>query len=32
MLSPHVYPAIDRRGEIDIDCLSIHHPSRRLDL
>ena len=32
MLSPHVCPAIGRRGEIDNDCLYIHHPSRRLDL
>jgi hypothetical protein len=32
MLSPHVHPAIDRRDEIDNDCLYIHHPSRRLDL
>jgi hypothetical protein len=32
MLSPHVYPAVGQRGEIDNDCLYIHHPSRRLDL
>ena len=32
MLSPHAYPAIGQRGEIDNDCLYIHHPSRRLDL
>jgi hypothetical protein len=32
MLSPHVYPAIGQRGEIDSECLYIHHPSRRLDL
>jgi hypothetical protein len=31
MLSPHVYPAVGQRGEIDNDCLYIHHPSRRLD-
>ena len=32
MLSPHVYPAIGQRGEIDNDSLYILHPSRRLDL
>jgi len=32
MLSPRVYPAIGQRGEIDNDCLYIHHPWRRLDL
>ncbi len=32
MLSPQVYPAVGQRGEIDNDCLYIHHPSRRLDL
>ena len=32
MLSPHVYPTIGQRGEIDNNCLYIHHPSRRLDL
>ena len=32
MLSPHVHPAIGQRGEIDNDCLYIHHPPRRLDL
>jgi hypothetical protein len=32
MLSPHVHPAIGRHGEIDNDCLYIHHPSIRLDL
>ena len=32
MLSPHVYPAVGQRGEIDNDCLYIHHHSRRLDL
>jgi len=32
MLSPHVYPAIVQRGEIDNYYLYVHHPSRRLDL
>ena len=32
MFSPRVYPAIGQRGEIDNDCLYIHHPLRRLDL
>jgi hypothetical protein len=32
MLSLHIYPAVGQRGEIDIDCLYTHHPSRRLDL
>ncbi len=29
--SPHVHPAVGRRGELDNDCLYLHHPSRRLD-
>jgi len=32
MLSPHVYPTAGQRGELDNDCLYIHHPSRRIDL
>jgi hypothetical protein len=32
MLSPHVYPAIGQRGEIDNDCIYVLYPSRRLDL
>ena len=32
MLSPHVYPAIGQRGEIDNDCRYIYNPSRRLDI
>ncbi len=32
MHSPHVQPAVGRRGELDNDCLYLHHPSRRLDL
>jgi hypothetical protein len=32
MLSPHVYPTVGQRGELDNDYLYIHHPSRRLDL
>ena len=29
--SPHVNPAVGRRGELNNDCLYLHHPSRRLD-
>ena len=29
ILSPHVYPTVGQRGEIDNVCLYIHHPSRR---
>ena len=32
MFFPHVYPVVGERGEIDNDCIYIHHPSRRLDL
>jgi len=32
MRSPHVYPTVGQRGEMDNDCLYIHHPSRRLEL
>jgi len=32
MHSPHVHPAVERSGELDNDCLYLHHPSRRLDL
>jgi len=32
MLSPHIYPTVGQRGELDSDCLYIHRPSRRLDL
>jgi hypothetical protein len=32
MLSQYVYPDVGQRGEIDNDCLYIHHPSRLLDL
>ncbi len=32
MHSPHVYPAAGSRGELDNDCIYLHHPSRRLDL
>ena len=32
MYSPHVYPAAGSRGELDNDCIYLHHPSRRLDL
>jgi hypothetical protein len=32
MLSPHVYPFVGQQGEIDNDCLYIHHLSRPLDL
>jgi hypothetical protein len=32
MLSPHVYPTVGKRAELDNDCLYIHHPSQRLDL
>jgi hypothetical protein len=31
IISPHVYPAVGQRREIDNDCLYIHYPSRRLD-
>jgi len=31
MHSPHVHPAVGRRGELDNDHLYMHHPSRRLD-
>ena len=30
--SPHVLPSVGKRGELDNDCLYIHHPSRRLYL
>ena len=32
MHSPHVYPSAGNRGELDNDCIYLHHPSRRLDL
>jgi len=32
MHSPQVHPAVGRRGELDNECLYLHHPSRRLDL
>jgi hypothetical protein len=32
MHSPHVQLAVGRRGELDNDCMYIHHPTRRLDL
>jgi hypothetical protein len=32
MYSPHVHPIVGRIGELDKDCLYLHHPSRRLDL
>ena len=32
MHSHHVQPTTGRRGELDNECLYIHHPSRRLDL
>ena len=32
MLCPHFYPTVGQRGELDNDCIYIHHPSRRLDL
>ena len=32
MLSPHVYPTVGQRGELENDFICIHHTSRRLDL
>jgi hypothetical protein len=32
MYSPHVHPAVDKRGELGNDCLYLHHPARRIDL
>jgi len=32
MHSSHVHPAAGRRGELDNECLYLHHPSRRLNL
>ena len=32
MHSPHVYPAAGSKGELDNDCIYLHHLSRRLDL
>jgi len=32
MHSPHVHPTAGRKGELDNNCLYLHHPSRRLEL
>jgi hypothetical protein len=32
MYPPHVHPAVGKRGDLDNDCLYLHHSSRRLDL
>jgi hypothetical protein len=32
MHSPHAHPVAGCRGDLDNDCIYLHHPSRRLDL